>query len=297
MYLRYGIPRGLRSLRTNWKANFNTILILSSSLSVLGMIALLYLNLTHFSEIWFSNSKISLFLDSGIEAERRTALLEQVRGLELVRKAELITPREGLKALSETLGTNQNILAGAGVEGIPYTIDLELRVGHQEQIGGVARSLANLPGVEDVLYTERRLREVRMFFTVLQGVGGFFIALILTSLFLIVSHATKLSLHSRREEIEILSLVGATRGFIRSSVIVEGLLIALAGGLFSVLTIWICFLFLRAGLSWKELTSSLQGEAIFFSLRDLMYALGAASLLGAVSSYFAVNKLLKDMET
>ena len=64
-----------------------------------------------------------------------------------------------------------------------------------------------------------------------------------------------------------------------------------------VLVIWSCCLFLGAGLSWKELTSSLQGEAIFFGLRDLMYALGAASLLGAVSSYFAVNKLLKDMET
>ncbi len=297
MYLRYGIHRGLRSLRTNWKANFNTILIISSSLSVLGMIVLLYLNLTHFSEIWFSNSKISLFLDSGIEAERRTALLEQVRGHDLVKEAELVTPREGLKELAKTLGTNQNILAGAGVEGIPYTIDLVMVVGHQEQIGGVARSLAKLPGVEDVLYTERRLRNVRMFFTVLQGVGGFFIALILTSLFLIISHATKLSLHSRQEEIEILSLIGATRGFIRSSVIVEGLLVSLAGGLFSVLMIWICFQFLRAGLSWKELTSSIQGEAVFFGFRDLLYALGAAGLLGAVSSYFAVNKLLKDMET
>lgn len=297
MYLRYGIPRGLRSLRTNWKANFNTILILSSSLAVLGMIVLLYLNLSHFSEIWFSNSKISLFLDAGIEQERRTALLDQVRGHEMVKKAEMVTPRQGLKELAKTLGANQNILAGAGVEGIPYTIDLEIRVGHQEQIGAVARSLAKLPGVEDVIYTERRLRNVRMFFTVLQGVGGFFIALILISLFLIVSHATKLSLHSRREEIEILSLVGATRGFIRSSLIVEGLLVSLAGGVVSVAMIWICYQFLRAGLSWKELTISIQGEAVFFRFENLLYALGAAGLLGAVSSYFAVNRLLKDMET
>ena len=51
MYFRYGIPRAFRGLRTNWRATINTILILSASLSVLGMMVLLYLNVVHFSEL------------------------------------------------------------------------------------------------------------------------------------------------------------------------------------------------------------------------------------------------------
>jgi cell division transport system permease protein len=296
MYLRYGIPRALRGLRTNWHANANNVLILAASLAVLGMIVLLYLNVVHFSEVWLSNTSVSLFLRPGLDESQRTALLEQVRQHPLVRDARLVSPAEGLHDLAQKLGADQALLAGAGQEGLPYTIDFDLFVDYRDRVGTVAERFRSLPGVGDVVYTERLLEQVRLFFLMIKIIGGVFIGLILTSFFLIISHATKLSLYARREEIEILNLVGATRAFICSAFIVEGALIALAGGALALGIVWICDQLLVSGLSWNEVTAVIKQQSVFFPLESLGIGLGAAMLLGASSSYLAVSRMLREFQ-
>jgi len=297
MYLRYGIPRALRGLRTNWRSTANNVLILAASLAMLGMIVLLYLNVVHFSESWLSNTTISLFLKPGLDDGQRQALLDQVRRHPLVKRATLVSPSKGLKDLADKLGADPSLLAAAGQEGLPYTIDFDLFVDYRSKVGSVAERFRALPGVQDVVYTERLLDQVRLFFLMVKIIGGFFIGLILISFYLIVSHATKLSLYARREEIEILSLVGATRHFIRSAFIVEGMLVALCGGVLATGIVWISHQLLISGLSFNAVTASIKQQAVFFPLDGLAAALCAAALLGAVSSSIAVTRLLRDFQS
>ncbi len=250
----------------------------------------------HVSELWFSNTRISLFLQPGLSENRRTELLEQVRRHRFVRTAALVSPEEGLQELAQNMNADHDLLSSAGVDGLPYTIDFEILVDRRRNITALARRFEQMPGVDEVVYTERSLDQVRLFFLVLQGLGGFFIALILISFFLIISHATKLSLHARQDEIEILTLVGATRRFIRSSFVVEGFMVALLGGLFAIGVIWLAYQTLIAGLSWNEVTASIEQESIFFEPRHLAIALASAAVMGSLSSFFAVNRLLKELE-
>ncbi len=296
MYLRYGIPRALRALRTNWRASVNNVLILASSLAVVGMIVLLYLNVVHFSEAWLSNTTVSLFLKPGLDDGQREALLEQVRQHPLVKAARLVSPADGLRDLANRLGADPALLAAAGNESLPYTIDFDLFVDYRDRVSTVAEKYRGLPGVADVVYTERLLEQVKLFFVMIKAIGGFFIGLIVFSFYLIVSHATKLSLYARREEIEILSLVGATRHFICSAFIVEGMLIALAGSVLAAGIVWLCHQLLITGLSWNAVTAGIKQEAVFFPLRSLGIALGAAALLGATSSYQAVTRMLREFQ-
>lgn len=296
MYLRYGIPRAFRSLRTNWRANANNVLILAASLAVLGMIVLLYLNVVHFSQNWLSNTSVSLFLRPGLDDAERGALLAKVRQHPLVKQARLVAPDEGLRELADKLGADPTLLASAGAEGLPYTIDFDLFVDYRDRVGAIAERFRALPGVTDVVYTERLLEQVQTFFVIIKGIGGFFIGLILISFYLIISHATRLSLYARREEIEILSLVGATRGFVCSSFVVEGLVIALAGSVVATGMVWLSHELLISGLSWNEFTAGIKQQALFFPLKGLGIALGVAALLGAVSSYLAVTRLLREFQ-
>jgi cell division transport system permease protein len=296
MYLRYGIPRALRGLRTNWRATANNVLILAASLAVLGMIVLLYLNVVHFSESWLSNTTVSLFLKPDLDDAQRQALLEQVRRHPLVRRAALVSPSQGLKDLADKLGADPALLASAGQEGLPFTIDFDLFVDYRDRVGKVAERFRALPGVADVVYTERLLDQVALFFVMLKIIGGFFIGLIVISFYLIISHATRLSLYARREEIEILSLVGATRHFICSAFIVEGLLIALCGDVLATAIVWLCHQLLISGLSFNEITASIKEQSVFFPLAGLGAALGAAALLGAASSFVAVTRMLREFQ-
>ena len=296
MHLISGIPRAFRNLRKNWRASLNNILIVASSLAVLGMSALLYLNVLHISEIWLSNTTVSLFLRPGLADHERARPLKRVQEHPMVARAALVSPEEGLRSIAAKLGGNHDFLSRAEKGGLPYTIDFDVFVDYRKRIGTLAKSFGDMGGVEEVIYAERVIGKAKLFFDLTKGLGLFFGALILISFCLIIANATRLSLHSRRQEIEILHLAGATRGYIRAAFVVEGVLLAVIGWALALVLVRFAFTLLIAGLTWNELTMALKELAVFFSWRMLAGSLVLLAALGALSSNLSVNRVLKAIE-
>lgn len=296
MYFRYGIPRAIRSFRHNWRSSVNNVLILTATLSILGMITLLYLNVMHFSSIWLSNTSVSLFLKPDLSEQGRQNILDRVGNHPLVKEVRLVSPEEGMKDLAEKLGANHAMLAGVGENELPFTIDFDVFVDYRNRVDEISDDFKKLPGVSEVVYTERMLKKVELFFRVTTGIGLFFLGMIIVAFYLVLSHATKLSLHARREEIVILNLVGATRGFVRSSFVVEGVMTALAGCGLSLLVVWICNKLLLFGLSIGQTDLDFAKEAVFYPLEGIAGAVIAAVILGAMGSRLAVNRTLREMD-
>ena len=280
----------------NWRASLNSVLIVASSLAVLGMIAILYMNVVHISQILLSNTTVSLFLKHGISAGERETLLENVQKHPMVNRAALVTPEQGLKSFVSKLGADRTFLIDIDKDILPYTIDFDVSLNYRERIGDIAAQLGGLPGVEEVVYAERLIDKVKLFFDLTRGVGLFFSALILISFCLIIANSTRLSLHSRGQEIEILHLAGATRGFIRSGFLVEGVLVAVVGWSVAVAMVGFAFKLIVAGLTWNAFTMRLKEMAIFFSWQMLAGSLLVVMVLGAVSSQLSVNRMLREIE-
>lgn len=295
MALRYSLPRAVRNLARNWRTTLNSVLIVGSSIAVLGMIVLLYVNVQHASQVWLADTSVSLFLDPGLSAPAKEALLGKVRRHPMIQQARLVSPTEGLEALARRLGTRQSLFEGAGRDDLPYTIDFEVYVDFRQRIDELARFFKAMPEVDDVVYAEQVLDKVQIFFSLTQSVGLFFIALILVSFCLIVANAIKLSMHARIEEVEILTLIGATRGFIRVGLVLEGMVISLAGGLLALGLIWGAYTLLLAGLAGDALTRGLQEVAVFFPWATVAYALAVIVLLGGVASHLSVTRVLREL--
>ena len=295
MALRYSLPRAVHNLSRNWRTTLNSVLIVASSIAVLGMIVLLYVNVQHASQVWLANTSVSLFLEPKLNAARQEALLAKVRRHPMVQTAQLVSPQEGLAALARRLGTRQSLFEGDAQDVLPYTIDFELYVDYRERIDEIARSFKAMPGVADVVYAEQVLDKVQTFFSLTQSVGLFFVGLMLVSFCLIVANAIKLSMHARIEEIEILTLIGATRGFVRVGLVMEGMAISLAGGVLAVGLIWGAYRLLLAGLSWDALTQELRGAAVFFPWAVVGYALLVIVSLGGLASHLSVNRVLRGL--
>ena len=295
MALRYSLPRAVRNLSRNWRTTLNSVLIVASSIAVLGMIVLLYVNVQHASQVWLASTSVSLFLEPELTAAGRETLLAKVRRHPMVRQAQLVSPQEGLDALARRLGTRQSLFEGSEQDELPYTIDFDVYVDYRERMDEIARAFRSMPGVQDVVYAEQVLDKVQVFFSLTQSVGLFFIALILASFCLIVANAIKLSMHARIEEIEILTLIGATRGFIRAGLVLEGMAISLAGGVLALALIWGAYALLLAGLSWDALTQGLQEVAVFLPWPVMAYALAAIVLLGGLASHLSVNRVLREL--
>lgn len=292
----YSIPRAARNLWTNWRASLNSVLIVASSLAVLGMIAVLYLNVVHISEFLLSNTTISLFLEPGLSSVERDSVMETVQKHPMVNRAALVTPEQGLMSFADKLGADRSLLADIEKDSLPYTIDFEVYLNYRKRIGEIAEQFGGLPGVEEVVYAERLIGKVKLFFDLTAAIGVFFSGLILISFCLIIANATRLSLYSRRQEIEILHLAGATRGFIRSGFLVEGMLLAVAGWGVALALVSFAYRLVIAGLTWNTFTMQLKELSVFFSWQTLAISLLLIVALGAASSQISVNRVLREIE-
>ncbi len=296
MLIRYGIPRARQSLTRNPLAALNSVLILTASLAVMGMMGLLYLNVDHFARLWLSNTSISLFLRADLDDDGRAAILERVRRHPLVKAAALVPPQQGLKVLAERLGGDSSLLAGIDSDALPYAIDFDVVVDYRKRLGEIAKTFSNIPGVEEVIYTERALEKIDLFFTLTQALGAGFLALLAVSFYLTIAHATRLSLHARRDELMILDLVGATRGVIRSAFVVEGVVIAAAGYALALALVAACYAAFTQGLGLNPLTRTLQGQTVFLPWVVLLGAGAVTVGLAALSSFRSVNRMLRELE-
>jgi cell division transport system permease protein len=296
MYWSYGIPRALQHVRSNWRTAFYSTLIVAAAFALLGMGVLLYVNVMHLSRLWLSNTSLSLFLKPGLAAEQRGALLGRLRGDRSVSRAVEVSPEEGLRLLAERLGADRALMDGVDARSLPYTIDFDLELEERANIREIAARYRAAPGVEEVVYGERAVERVRGFLNVIRGVGLFLVGLIVLAFWFIVSNAAKLSLYARREEIEILAAVGATRRVIASSFVIEGMLMAAAGFLAALVITFACYEILVGALAWSESTRALAGRTRFLPWEGLVPALLAAVTVAGLGSRIAVSRLLKGME-
>jgi cell division transport system permease protein len=296
MYWSYGIPRALQNLRTNWRTAFYSTLIIAASFAMLGMGVLLYGNVMNLSRLWLSNTSLSLFLKPGLSAEQRGALLTRLRADPAVSRALEVSPEEGLRLLADKLGTDRSLMEGIDPKGLPYTIDFDLELEERANIAEIAARYRKAPGVDEVVYGERVVERVRAFFNVIQGVGLFLIGLILLAFWFIVSNATKLSLYARRDEIEILAAVGATRRVIGSSFVIEGMLLAVAGFVAALAITFACYELLVGALAFNESTRVLVARIRFLPWPGLLLALLGTLAVAGLGSRVAVTRLLRGLE-
>ena len=292
---RYGWSRALANLRGAWRTALGTLIVLTATLAVLGMVALLYVNVEHLGRLWLSNTTLSLFLKNDLDPAGRQALLQQVRASPLVLSAQLVAPRDALQQLAQRLGADHALMQGLDESALPYAIDIEAAVDYRKRLGEAARQLRALPGVDDVVYSERLLDKVQAFFTVVQWVGIGFISLVALAFGLIVAHGTRLSLYARREEVEILDLVGAPGRLIRDAFVLEGVLIALASWAAAVALIALAYAAIRQGVQASPLAPWVQGQTVFLPWVALGTSGAAAVALAALSAWLAVSRLLREL--
>ncbi|WP_027881486.1 cell division protein FtsX [Meiothermus rufus] len=284
----YALSQALRSLRqhpTSTLATFFTALV---SFSLLFLLGLVLWNLDRVVATLERELEIAAFLKPEAQAE---ALLSQIKTWPEVSEARLQTKEEALA----TLQLDYPYLAQAR-EFIqnPLPDTLRLRLSDPQAVREVGRRVARLEGVESVEYGGALTEQlVRVLAGLRLAVNILIVLLLLDTLFSVMG-TIRLSIENRREELRIMQLVGATRGFIQGPFVAEGLLLTLAASLVA--------LGLGVG-AYRFLAEGLQNLLPFvpvLSRNDLAQAAGAllllALLLGGMGAYLASRAYLREAD-
>jgi cell division transport system permease protein len=247
--LQYSFREAGSSIRRGRGSSLFAVVAIALAMVVLGGLLLLTSNVERLVATWSSAAEFSVYLRDDATSEQRGALESLIdqsgvaAGREYVSKAEALGRFRRDFAELATLTTS--------FDDNPFPASVEVRVRPDAQQDGRAEALvsrlATVPGVADVRYDREWLVRVTAGLEAVRGVGFALASVMVVAAALTVATVVRLALHQRRNEIEIMQLVGSPYAFIRGPFVAEGFLQGGLGALLALAVLWLGF---RVILAW-----------------------------------------------
>lgn len=226
--LRYVLRDTWRLIFHHWVLGLLTLITAGVMLWVLGVTTLLSLNMENLLSRLESELAVQAYMvkDNTLDAE---AIARRIQSLEGVYSIKTFSPSESLAKLQQKMGSQSRALEMLGDNPIPW--NFEIHVNSASDIEPLVEALKDMPEIDDVVYAGLVVKRISALSRISSRVAliMFLLAVIITAL--VVYNTIHISLYSRREEIGIMYLVGATRAYIATPFVLEGTLLAFLGAL------------------------------------------------------------------
>jgi cell division transport system permease protein len=238
--IRHSLREAMLNLWRNRFMNLVASFTIAVSLLVLGLFLLLAHNLSTVVAAMGSQVTVSVYLREDVSEEQRDRLLQSLKGRQEVESARYLTPADALEKFKKLFPAMREVAEELDENPLPASVEIRIAQGHRdpEALRALSEELKRLPGVDDAdfdLPWVSRLREVagiaRTAGISLGGVVG--LAAILT-----IASVIRMNIYTRREEIEIQRLVGATRAYIAAPFLLESSLLGIIGGSLSLAALY-----------------------------------------------------------
>lgn len=294
--LGYLTREGFRNLYVNRLMSIASISVLFSCMVMIGAAFMIMVNINMFIGSVEDQNVIMVFVEDEATEEQTKALGESIKAQDNVSKCTFISRESSFEQLKNDMGDSSVLFEGLDSNPLPDAYEVVLE--DQELFDETVESLAKL---DNVLH----IRENRQLAAKLSGLRntvsyvsiGIISLLLIVSLF-IVSNTIRITMDSRRLEINIMKSVGATRWFIRWPFMVEGMMLGVISGVLALLAVWAIY----AAVS-RSLVSMLSGLGMTsvvpfgkYALILLAVFLGLGLVAGAFGSAVSITRYLKEKE-
>ena len=289
----YFLRKALENIWTNPFLSLVTLSTIAISMLILGLFSLIYLNVQQSLHQMGGELQITAYLQETISSEQAEVLRSKVADWPEVEGITYISKEQALARFRSQLREYAGILEGLKENPLPASLELTLmpQYGRSGNIKELSTRLGRLPGVAEVQYGRKWMAKLRVFVEVMKLVGITVGGLLLIATIFVISNTIKLTFYSRREELEIMRLVGATDFFIKAPFLIEGLLHGLGGALLAAGGLSLLILFLFSHLDLPLRLAVMAGSLPTGQL--LAGFLGLGLLLGVLGSLVSLRRFLR----
>jgi cell division transport system permease protein len=240
-------------------------------------------------QAWAGEVRISAYL--GREADLGQAAAA-VAALAPGRAVEAVPSAEGLRRLARSLGDDARLLEGVGADAIPDCVEVAVPGISLDEARALSARLRQVPGVADVDYGTAWLERLEAFLRRARVAGVALLVLLGLATAVLVSNTLRLAVYARREEIEIMKLVGATDAFVGAPFLLEGVLQgAVAGGAAAASLLGVQALLLPRLAGVFGPLAALPGGGLPWPL--LAGVVGGGAAIGLLASALAILRFLR----
>ncbi len=227
-------------MRQNVFVNAVTIGTITLALLILSLFLLVFDNLENAAENWSEKVQVTVYFNRELTPQEVAAFSSRILAIQGASRVKYVSRDEALKRFRERLRGQEALLDGVQPEILPASLEISLKKGSRESAGveTFVSNLKRIPGINEVQYGEEWVRRFNTFLNFMRLVGLLLGSFLLVAVVFIVSNTIKLTIYARRDELEVMSLVGATRFFIKAPFLIEGIL---QGGAGSLLALFLLF--------------------------------------------------------
>ncbi|MBE0595669.1 MAG: ABC transporter permease, partial [Desulfuromonadales bacterium] len=212
------LHRALRNMRQSPVLCSAAIGTVAVSLLLVAFFALIVLNVQRLTSQWSQEIQVLVYLDQVPEEKQLQGWISDLRQRPEVAEVTFVSQRQAFERFRQRLKQDADLLDGLDPDLLPASLELSLREEHRSKSGVevLVTELKKNPSLADLRYGQDWLERFEAFVRLLQLAGAFLGAFLLFAALFIVANTIKLTLYARRDELEVMALVGATPLFIKA---------------------------------------------------------------------------------
>lgn len=272
---------------------FSTTIICLSFL-IVGVFLSLANNLQHVARQVSADMTVAFFLQKDISPADLKELERRVRASRFVADVGIVPPEAALERFRRDFPELGDVLDNLASNPFPASLEAKLKssVGASGEITAFVREFRGARGVADAQYNREWVDRMQSLSRLVRAVGFFLGGILVLASFFIISNVIKLNVFARKNEIEILRLVGATDVFIRVPFLLEGMALGVMGSLASLALLYVA---VRMFPVYVGSLGALQQVLSFryLSPAQCLGLLAAGAAIGLLGSASSVSKFLK----
>lgn len=287
------IKKALKDISENRLLNGVAIITIALSVLIVSAFALFFINANELLTSWKKDIRVMAYLSESADNDLIVKTKQMVETMSGVIDVTYVDKEDALRIFKRQLKNQSSLLEDLKENPLPNAFVIHLlpdpqTTGHMETL---VKQIESLDAITDVEYGQQWMGSVSSVLNVFQfasyAMGGlFFMAAIF-----IVANTIRLILYSRREEVEIMRLVGATDGFIQAPFYIEGLLQGFAGAVSGLGALYLAYYLISINIGQDYFGSGF--NVGFFPFGTCCLIVVASMLIGGIGCSLSLKQFLK----
>lgn len=285
---RYALRDTFRLIFRHWGLSILTLITAVALFFLLGSSGLFSLNLKNLVADVEDDLVINVFMKAGEDA---SSLVEALQEVQFIADLKVISPEKGLELLRAKLGNQARAVTLLGDNPLPWNV--QIQVMKADFVTPLVRDLMSFPSVEEVVYAGQLAEKLAQASLVMNRVSIAVLILAITITALVLYNTVKIAIYSKRGEIEVMLLVGATNTSIALPFVLQGMLLSTFGALLSVILLAGAYQYVSVMLGTTLSFLALIADSLLL-VRFYLILIGTGMTLGWLCSWFAVHRYISE---
>jgi cell division transport system permease protein len=285
--------RAIKDILENRFLNAVTIITIALSVLIVSSFSLFFFNAQELFDAWKKGVRIMVYLEPETTEAQRLDTRYRLQTIAGIQNIRFISKTEALNRMKTRMQHQASLLDNLRENPLPdaFAVTMATESNSPEKIEFLAQRIEGLPSVSDVEYGQQWIERFANFFNLFKLAGYGMGTLFFMATVFIAANTIRLVLYSRREEIHIMRLVGATDRFIKIPFYLQGLIQGLSGGLIGVGVLYAAFS--AIGSQFEQALAAEMVAIRFFSPGISVAIVACGMLTGLLGSFFSLQQFTR----